>query len=207
MELDKEILDKLARIRIAKVPYQVAIENPTHFQLLGQGKQGAVFQIDEERCVKIYFNNSSLKKELHALQLGGKLDICPKLYLWGDRFIVMEYLDAPSLFDYLQQQPITKPLTRRIIHLLDCFEQVGFNRFDQSARHIYLLPSGQIKVIDLVHIIKNSPVWLAEKLIKDMGDQRKQFIDYVQEISPKWYERWVNHDDFSSLMKTAKDRV
>ncbi|SDN60352.1 hypothetical protein SAMN04487897_103308 [Paenibacillus sp. yr247] len=206
MALEKEIMEKVKQIRVWKPPYNIKIDNPTTFRLLGAGKQGVVFQIDDERCVKIYFENESPIKELNALQLGGKAGICPKVFFWGTNYIVMEYLKVPSLLDYLQNYPLTKDLCRRIIHLLDTFEQLGFNRFDHATRHIYVLPGEGMKAIDVVHVIKKEPVWLPKKLIKGMGEEAELFLDFVKELSPKWYERWTNHPNFESLMESMKKK-
>lgn len=207
MTLEKEILEKVEQIRVWKPDYNIKIDNPTTFRLLGLGKQGMVFQIDEKRCVKIYFESESPIKELHALQLGGKAGICPKVYFWGTNYIVMEYLKVPSLLEYLNNHSVTKDLCRRIIHLLDTFEQLGFNRFDHATRHIYVLPDDKMKVIDVVHVIKKEPVWLPEKLAKGMGEDAELFVDFVKELSPKWYDRWTNDPNFESLMESIKKKI
>ena len=199
MALSKEILQKVNQIRVWKPPYQPMIDNSTKFTLLGAGKQGAVFQIDEKRCVKIYFDNESPIKELHALQLGGKAGICPKVYFWDKKYIVMEYIDSPSLIDYLRENPLTEQLTRRILRLLDTFEEIGFNRFDHAGRHIYVMPDESLKVIDVVHVIKDEPVWLAEKLIADMGKNANLFLEHVKQMDPKRYYRWITDPNFKKL--------
>ncbi|MXQ55159.1 hypothetical protein [Shimazuella alba] len=200
MYLQQDLIDKLDQIHITKRSNRVTIENPTKFPLIGSGAQGAVFRIDEQRCVKIYCANQSLVRELRALQLGEKIGICPKVFSWGENFIIMEYLSYPSLFEYLQTNELTKELTVKIIDVLESFEQVGFNRFDHSARHIYVVPNGKMKVIDLVHIIKPNPVLLAKKLISDMGVNKQKFVHFVQELSPKWYERWEKQPGFVALI-------
>lgn len=207
VNLENEIVDKLDKIHISKQSGSVEIYNPTSFKLLGKGHQGAVFQIDENRCVKIYCAKQDLNRELHGLQLGGNIGICPKVYLSGENFIVMEYLTYPTLFEFLDKNPLDKELTAKIIDVLDSFEQAGFNRFDHSARHIYVVPDEKMKVIDVVHMIKPQPVLLAKKLIGDMGVNAEDFVRFVQEISPKWYNRWVNDPDFPDLMTKVKGQV
>jgi predicted Ser/Thr protein kinase len=199
MTLEKDIFKKIEQIQVRKPIYQPVIENPTSFTLLGVGKQGAVFRIDEKRCVKLYFDKESPGKELYNLHLGGKAGICPKVYFWDHNYIVMEYIDSPSLQDYLQENPLTEQLTERIIQLLDTFEEIGFNRYDHAARHIYVTPKGKLKAIDVVHVIKDQPVWLAEKLISDLGKDAKPFLDLVKKMSPKWYNRWIQDPGFELL--------
>ncbi|MFK9094776.1 hypothetical protein [Bacillus salipaludis] len=199
MALPKEILQKVEKIRVWNSPYQPEINNSTSLTLLGAGKQGAVFKIDEKRCVKVYFDNESRVKELHALQLGGMAGICPKVYFWDRNYIVMEYIDSPSLIDYLHHNPLTEPLTRRILRLLDTFEEIGFNRFDHAGRHIFVMQDDSLKVIDVVHVIKDEPVWLAEKLIADMGKYAKRFLELVRQIDPVRYYRWITNPNFKKL--------
>ncbi|WP_102344938.1 hypothetical protein [Bacillus sp. Marseille-P3661] len=200
MNLEKKFIDKLDQISISKASGSVDVTNPTGFKLLGKGHQGAVFQIDENRCVKIYCRNEDLVRELHSLNLGGKVGITPKVYFSGDNFIVMEYMTSPTLFEYLDKNPLNKELVSRIIELLDIFEQIGYNRFDHSARHIYVVPNSKLKIIDVVHMIKKEPVYLAEKLISDMGVNANEFIRLVKETSPKWYKRWETDTGFADLM-------
>jgi predicted Ser/Thr protein kinase len=121
VNLEQELIGKLDQISITKQSGSVKVSNPTRFQLIGKGHQGAVFKIDEHRCVKIYCAKESQSRELQALQLGGKIGICPKVYFWGENFIVMEYLTYPTLFKYLDNNPLTRELTIKIIDLLESF--------------------------------------------------------------------------------------
>lgn len=200
MNLEKQFVDKLDQISIAKASGSVEVTNPTSFKLIGKGHQGAVFQIDDHRCVKIYCRPEDLERERHSLKLGEKVGITPKVYFSGDNFIVMEYMTSPSLFEHLEKNPLNKELAAKIIELLDLFEKVGYNRFDHSARHIYVVPNSKLKIIDVVHMIKSEPVYLAEKLISDMGEKAPEFIKLVKEMSSKWYKRWEKDAGFADLM-------
>ena len=202
--MEKEYADMLDQIKVWRPSDQITIDNPTSLKMIGRGQQGVVFQIDDKRCVKVYYNPISLQRELRAMQAGEKEGITPKVYFWGDNYLVMEYLTAPSLYDYLQKKPLTKDLSKKVIKLLETFAKVGYNRFDHSGRHIYLMFDGKMKVIDVVHIIKPSPVLFSRKLISDMGQHAETFIKHVKEISPKWYNRWVKHPDFADTMLKAK---
>jgi predicted Ser/Thr protein kinase len=141
------------------------------------------------------------------LQLGQKVGICPKLYFWGDRFIVMEYFNAPSLYEYLQQTPLTKELTKKILDLLDAFKVAGYNRFDHPGRHIFVLPGETFRIIDVVSIIKEKPVYLVDKLLRDMGKYAEDFLQYAKEIGPDWYNIWVKHPDFAAVMERVRREV
>ncbi len=199
-------MEKLDKISVSKASGAVEVSNPTQFKMIGKGHQGAVFQIDDHRCVKIYNTKIDRDRELDALQRGNQIGITPKVYITGDKFIVMEFIKHPSLFEYLDNNPLDKELTGKIVDLLDSFEQIGFNRFDHSARHIYVVPNGKLKIIDVVHMIKSEPVMLAKKLLGDLGDKAEDFIHLVKEVSPKWYDTWKNHPDYDGLMFKIKNK-
>jgi hypothetical protein len=94
-------------------------------------------------------------------------------------------------------------LAAKIIDLLDSFERIGFNRLDHALRHIYLLPNGQLKVIDVCHpITKQAP--LPSLIMRDLGPKALEFLQFVQEIRPEWFQRWTNYPGFSKLVKKAK---
>jgi serine/threonine protein kinase len=184
----QELLDKLNQI-IHRLN-QVNGEETKYLKkisFVGKGAQGAVYKIDAKRCVKIYVDTKHLKRELSHLQLGNTIGICPKVFLWGEDYIVMEYFSSPPLYEYLKKNPLTKELAAKIIELLDSFEAIGFNRLDHALRHIYMLPDGKL-------------------IMKDLGANAHDFFQFVQEISPKWYLRWTSHPDFPELMEKTKGR-
>jgi predicted Ser/Thr protein kinase len=203
----QELLDKLNQI-IHRLN-QVNGEETKYLKkisFVGKGAQGAVYKIDAKRCVKIYVDTKHLKRELSHLQLGNTIGICPKVFLWGEDYIVMEYFSSPPLYEYLKKNPLTKELAAKIIELLDSFEAIGFNRLDHALRHIYMLPDGKLKIIDVVNSIKSVPIPLPERIMKDLGANAHDFFQFVQEISPKWYLRWTSHPDFPELMEKTKGR-
>ncbi|WP_274366049.1 hypothetical protein [Paenibacillus thermotolerans] len=201
--MNAELLGEAKRIRVRKPETIIEIDNPYGFRLIGKGKQGAVFRIDDKRCVKLYYRSESLVRELHALRLGGQAGICPEVCFWGADYIVMEYITAPSLFDELQEHGMSKRLAEKIVWLLDTFERIGYNRFDHSARHIFMMPDDRMKIIDVVHVIKPKPVYFAKKLISDMGAHAPEFIEHVAAISPKWHSLWTRHESFAETMRDA----
>lgn len=201
----QELLEKLNQIicRLNQVNGEET-RYLTKIRLVGKGAQGAVFKIDAKRCVKIYADTKHRKRELHHLQLGNTIGICPKVFLWGEDYIVMEYFSSPSLLEYLKKNPLTKELAAKIIELLDSFESIGFNRLDHALRHIYMLPDGKLKIIDVVNSINSVPIPLPERILKDLGANVHDFLQFIQETSPKWYLRWTSHPDFPELMKKMK---
>jgi putative serine/threonine protein kinase len=56
------IIDDFKQISVKQGIDQVEINNPTNYPLIGKGKQGAVFKISADKCVKFYWNPNSANK-------------------------------------------------------------------------------------------------------------------------------------------------
>ena len=106
----KRVIDLMDDFKLIKVERketnggkELIIHNPTNLKLIGEGSQGAVFQLSEARCVKIYVNPNSATKEGNALEAAKALNIVPNLYEVGPNYVIMEYLKGPNLKDYLKK--------------------------------------------------------------------------------------------------------
>nr|WP_263327397.1 hypothetical protein [Neobacillus sp. Marseille-Q6967] len=78
------------------------VDNPTSYPLIGKGKQGAVFKISPHRCVKVFANKKRCLNESQVLSVAQESGIVPKLFEVGSNYIVMEYVDGPSLDQFLK---------------------------------------------------------------------------------------------------------
>ena len=59
-------------------------------ELIGSGKQGHVYHIFDKLCVKVYKKEKYFKRELKTLKLGQDSPFFPRLYEWGDYYIIRE---------------------------------------------------------------------------------------------------------------------
>ncbi|MDP9740988.1 UNVERIFIED_ORG: putative Ser/Thr protein kinase [Bacillus sp. B2I3] len=78
------------------------IKNPTSFPLIGKGAQGTVFKISSDKCVKICAKPEFAAKEGNVLKIAQESHAIPRLYEVGHNYIIMEYLEGPTLFQYLE---------------------------------------------------------------------------------------------------------
>ncbi|HHT7188316.1 TPA: AarF/UbiB family protein, partial [Bacillus cereus] len=119
------------------------------YKLIGDGKDGEVYQLAQDKCVKLFFLEETQKKELRALTTGQSSPIIPRLYGYGENYIVMEYIQGISLAHHLKKEKqITEELTERILMMLDELKKIGFTRWDTEIRHVLINEEGQLKVID-----------------------------------------------------------
>lgn len=138
------------------------IHNPTSYPLIGKGRQGAVFKISPDQCVKIYPKKENAKKEGMVLLVGQESTIVPRVYEIGENYIIMEYLDGSSLMQYLESnQILSEKITNQILFLLKEMKRLKFTRLDARLKHIIVTKQGELKVVDLVNHLKKGTTGLS----------------------------------------------
>jgi predicted Ser/Thr protein kinase len=168
------------------------ISNPTSYKVIGQGKQGAVFQLTPQRCVKIFANPKQAKKECKIIdELNGQL-FMPEVFETGPNYIVMEYIKGVPLDHYLKEKKIlSKSLTKQIVYLVK--EMKRYNKMNVENKHVLVTEEGILKKID--HGSKNSLDASNSAPHKIFAMLKKlnlldEFLNQVKEIDPPLYESW-----------------
>lgn len=170
------------------LPYGLKEEN---LQLVGKGSQGRVYLIDSQRCIKIYHRKEFLPLELEILLKAKYEPQFPKVYEWGDDYMIREYIPGISLGDYLRRNPLTEDLSRQIAELFLAFERLGFNRLDTRMAHVLITPEGRIKAIDPANAMRKYGTY-PKKFLSQLDNLKckKTFLKHLQTINPILYERW-----------------
>ncbi|MEH7500988.1 kinase [Neobacillus drentensis] len=179
---------------VAKNKGTVTIQDLSGYTMVGKGADGSVFQLTPEKCVKIFVNEDTQKKELNALQIGQSSPIIPKLYENGANYIVMEFVKGYNLKHYLKKEKkLPEAIVGKILSMLDEMKAVGFTRLDIEVRHIFFNELGEIKVIDLKRAFitdRSVPTKLLSGL-KKLG-YLEEFLNHVNKLSPSKYKKWKN---------------
>jgi predicted Ser/Thr protein kinase len=195
------MMEDFRLIKVTKGPKTLLIDNPTSYSLIGMGAQGAVFKLSEERCVKIYSNTLQAQMELEALKAGQHLFFFPRLYGYGENYIVMEYFNAPTLKEYLRNCTyIPETFTRKLLSILNEMKKAEFTMVDAPLRHIFVLENEELKVIDHVNAFKRiHPVPL--KLLRDLNMMllKESFLSQVKRMEPETYEIWQQYFNENKL--------
>ncbi|MED4268260.1 hypothetical protein [Priestia megaterium] len=167
------------------------------YKVVGQGKDGVIYQLAPDRCVKVFFKEETYKKELKALQVGQSSSIIPRLYDYGSNYIVMECIKGISLAKYLKKNRyITKSLVMQLINLFDELQKLNFSRQDTELRHVLMNEHGNLKIIDLKRAFtSNRPIPI--KLLTELKELKvvKEFLSYVKDIRPSLYQKWRKFDE------------
>jgi predicted Ser/Thr protein kinase len=173
----------------------VEVVNNSPLVMMGKGRQGAVFQLTNDICVKVFGNTEDCDREYYALSLGQQTSLFPKLYGKGTLYIVMEIIRGVDLREYLQSQPLTKALSAKLIEMLITFKKIGYERIDHHKRQIYLQSDGSLKVIDVARTIWRDRVYpYPRKLLTSLGEENKAiFMAHVQEMAPELFAEWLHY--------------
>jgi hypothetical protein len=173
----------------------VEVVNNSPLVMLGKGRQGAVFQISENICVKVFGNQEDCDREHYALSLGQQTNLFPKIHAKGPLYIAMDIIRGVDVREYLQSQPLTEELSAKLIDMLITFKTIGYERIDHHKRQIYIQPDGNLKVIDVARTVWRDRVYpYPRKLLNSLGDENKAiFLAHVQEMAPELYQEWLHY--------------
>ncbi|MDQ0197477.1 RIO1 family regulatory kinase/ATPase domain-containing protein [Neobacillus ginsengisoli] len=184
-------MDDFHKITIEKQK-GLKINNPTHYELIGQGVQGAVFRLSEDRCLKMYARERHCLREIEALNAGKDSSIVPKVFEVGENYIVMEFIKGQPLKDYLESlHSIPEPIAKQLIFIFKEMKRIGFTRIDASIRHLIVTDDGEIKVVDHVNSLEKQHPWpflFFRSLTKlNLLDT---FLNQLKEMDPELYWEW-----------------
>jgi RIO-like serine/threonine protein kinase len=171
---------------------KLEINNPTNLPLIGQGGQGAVFKIDDNKCVKVFENENVANKEKSSYLRTLGSPIIPFFYEAGPKYIIMEYINGPNMKDYLLQKGrMTPEITKELIMMFNEMNRLGFLRKDESLRHILLKDSKKLKIVDHVYAfsLRNpAPIKLFKQL--DTIGMLNMFIEQGLIIAPELFKEF-----------------
>jgi RIO-like serine/threonine protein kinase len=162
-------------------------------ECIGRGIHGKVYKIDSKRCIKIFKKVEFYEKELETLRMVQNDEHFPKLYEWGDRYIVREYIEGIELDKYLKDNLLTPIISIKLIDLYEAIVKAGFSRHDTMLFHIFITQDGTFKMIDTARVMKEKCTYpkLIIKGLKDLGC-RDEFLDHVKLLRPELYVKWID---------------
>jgi predicted Ser/Thr protein kinase len=194
-------MEDFKSIIVTKGPLGLEIHNPTNYPLIGNGAQGAVFKLSEDKCVKIYTNPLQASMEQEALNAGSHLSFFPRVYETGENYIVMDFFNAPTLKEYLRNCTyIPESITVKLLTILAEMKKANFTMVDAPLRHIFVLENEELKVIDHVNAFKRMhPVPL--KLLRDLKMMllKDSFLAEVKRLEPETFSEWDSYFQNNNL--------
>ncbi|WP_297421235.1 hypothetical protein [Clostridium sp.] len=168
--------------------------NIKDLEFLGAGTQGKVYKINSEKCIKIFKRKEICADEIETLAIAQKDSHFPRLYSFGEDYIIRECIDGIELDKYLSSHPLTQNISNKIMELYKAMNFVGYTRLDAAPFHIFLTPLGEIKLIDTARAMKKSSIYptLIIQCLAKLG-YKKQFFNFVKDSNPELYAEWLKY--------------
>lgn len=171
---------------------KLIIKNPTNFNLVGQGSQGAIFKLDDSRCIKVYESEEIALQERNSYFKAMGSPIMPMLYETGHKYMIIEYVVGPNLKEYLiKKGKISNQISQELINMFIEMRRLNFLRRDESLRHILLKDDRKVKIVDHVYAftLKNPfPIKFFKQL--KMIAMLDVFIEQGFELAPELFEEF-----------------
>lgn len=166
--------------------------NIKELEFLGCGTQGKVYKIDSQKCIKIFKRKKVCIDELETLVMAQIDSHFPRLYGYGEDYIIREYIDGIELDKYLLSHSLTPSIANKIIELYEAMLVVGYSRLDAALFHIFITPSEDIKLIDTARAMKKKTIYphLIIRGLEKFG-YKKQFLSFVKTARPELYTNWL----------------
>ncbi|NOW05750.1 hypothetical protein [Clostridium beijerinckii] len=84
-----------------------------NLEFLGSGTQGKVYKIDSQKCIKIFKKKQICSDEIETLVMA-QMDLhFPRLYAFGENYIIREYIDGVELDKYLSSNPLSENIFQK----------------------------------------------------------------------------------------------
>jgi putative serine/threonine protein kinase len=170
---------------------RVKVDKKIKYPLIGSGREGAVFKISSDKCVKIFAEPNLAQREFEALQRGSKSSLLPRLYESGENYVVMEYIEGITLDQVIKKGELSDDLVKKIIYMLKEMKSLQFTKIDIAVKHAIISNNGDLKVIDHTDsYVKTKPY--PKRLLTLLREHRKleMFLNRVKKLDKQMYEDW-----------------
>jgi len=172
---------------------------------LGKGNNGVVYRIDTHKIIKIFNDEEVCKTEYEILKASMHCPSFPKIFDYGDYFIIREFVDGVRLDKYLNHNPLNQKLVISLVDLINNFKELGYKKLDIRCKDLYVQDDFSIKVIDPKDNFDREmpfPRHLMKGILK--RDSIGEFFYYLQKIDNNLYESW--RSQFKEYLKKLANK-
>lgn len=159
--------------------------------LIGEGRNGKVYRLNDQQCLKVYNNLSHLQKELRVLQDAQRYPQFPRLYFHGENYMIRAYCPGPNAKQYLREHGFTPDFAAKLLELLDIFKELNFTKLDCRLTHIIVTEEENLQVIDPARSM-GTVCAIPKRMLKGLTrlGYADAFLRYVQQNRPDLYASW-----------------
>lgn len=174
-----------------KYRYEYLGYDVTKLKLIGQGHQGKVYLLPNDKVLKVFFNPGACRNQLEVLLSAKNSRFFPTVYDFDSNSIVMSFVYGSRLSYYLKNHSIDRKLSIELVKLIDELKNLGFTRLDARLGHIFLQPDDTVKVIDPRESYERMQPYPKSMLrgLQKHGDL-VLFFDFIKQDYPHYYKTW-----------------
>jgi predicted Ser/Thr protein kinase len=177
--------------KVPKYRFEYLGHDVTKLKLIGQGHQGKVYLLPNDKVLKIFYNPEACKKQLEVLLSAKDSRFFPTVFDFDSCSIVMSFVYGSHLSYYLKNHNITKQLSIELVKLIEELKRLGFTRLDARLGHIFLQPDDTVKLIDPRASYERMQPYPKSMLrgLQKHGDLML-FFDFIKQDYPHYYKSW-----------------
>lgn len=159
-------------------------------EFLGEGHNGIVFEIPEEKVLKIFTEDKCCKEEGETLKRISKSKYFPRIYVLGDNYIVRDKVYGRRLDEYIREWGLNFEISKSLYYMIKEFRRLNFTKIDTRCKDIYI-NNNKLMLIDPKHCYRrkiNYPRHLLKGL-KRLG-VLEEFIEDIKRLDKKTALAW-----------------
>jgi len=160
-------------------------------KFLGQGNNGVVYSLPENKVIKFFVEESVCRDEARILVESKGSKYFPRIYRRGRFYIVREIVQGVQLDKYIKEKGLNKELTANIYKLTKEFKRLGFSKIDTRCKDVMVSENNKVMIIDPKKAFKrnvNFPRHLMKGLLK--LKVLDEFFVYMMEIDKNKGKEW-----------------
>lgn len=160
-------------------------------EYLGQGNNGIVFELPDNKIIKIFLNSKVCNDESSILIKTKGSKYFPKLFDKGSNYIIREKVHGERLDYYIKNNGLSEKLIKNIYSLLLEFKKLKFKKLDIRCKDILVSENQKIMIIDPKKSY-NRKVDYPRHLMKGLRKLQvlDEFLDEIKKIDEKKYISW-----------------
>ncbi|MBE6053184.1 MAG: protein kinase [Clostridium sartagoforme] len=115
---------------------------------LGEGHNGIVYELPDNKAIKIFQEAKCCKEEGDILKKVSKSKYFPRIYNLGRFYIVRDKIQGNRLDHYIKKKGLNYEISEGLYKLIEEFKRLKFTKIDARCRDIYITNDKSIMVID-----------------------------------------------------------
>lgn len=164
---------------------------------LGEGHNGIVYELPENKAVKIFIDKKICKEEAEILYKVRKSKYFPKIFKYSETYILREMVHGKRLDHYIKEHGLSKKLVKNLYELIVEMRKLKFSKLDARCRDIYVDDDESVMVIDPKQCYTRK-VPFPRHLMKGLRgiNALDLFLEYMRDIDYKSAIYWEEEFDY-----------